>query len=154
MGVWGTRIDTMAFPIITPERVSALFEALQLLSFRVEVALDARSASRDGGLVAELRQSTRAWQSIAEESFRQWSATPEVDSSRDLRAELSDRLAKLDARIQELLDRAGPEEISESEGREFYRLLGGYRGATQAALDYADQSRRIDWAQWREERFA
>jgi len=153
MGVWGKRIDAKAFPSNTPERVSALVEALQLLAYRVDDALDARAPSQVSSLVAELRQSTRGWRSIAEQSFQQWSGLPQGDPRHDLRPELSAGLTKLNAQIQAALEQASADEISDTQGRQFYRLLGSYRGATRAALDYADQSRGIDWSEWREERF-
>ncbi len=36
----------------------------------------------------------------------------------------------------------------------FYRLLGGYRGVSDAALAYARAAGAIDWKQWQEEKFS
>ena len=36
----------------------------------------------------------------------------------------------------------------------FYRLLGAYRAVSEALVDYAGDTADINWARWREERFA
>ena len=66
---------------------------------------------------------------------------------------LSRHVAELNPRIEELFTHSGRDEITDAEGRSFYRLLGTYRGVARAGLVYAKQARAVDWAEWREERF-
>jgi hypothetical protein len=44
--------------------------------------------------------------------------------------------------------------MNQEEGELFFRLLGGYRGVSEAALAYAGAAQPINWSQWREERFS
>jgi len=40
------------------------------------------------------------------------------------------------------------------DGENFYRLLGTYRGVSDALITYAGSTMSVEWAPWREERFA
>jgi hypothetical protein len=44
-------------------------------------------------------------------------------------------------------------ELSDWEGENFYRLLGAYRGLSEALIEYANTAGGIGWEQWRESRF-
>ena len=57
------------------------------------------------------------------------------------------------ARIEEILNRATEREINDEASRGFYRLLGGFRGVSEAAVAYAGVAGKVDWGEWREERF-
>jgi len=43
--------------------------------------------------------------------------------------------------------------VSSQDGENFYRLLGAYRGLSEAMVEYAGASGVIDWAGWRQEKF-
>jgi hypothetical protein len=60
----------------------------------------------------------------------------------------------LEKRIAQCLDNNPRRELSSTEAQNFYRLLGAYRGTSEALLDFAQQAKRIDWTPWHEERFA
>ncbi len=45
------------------------------------------------------------------------------------------------------------DKINEEEGIQFYHLLGGYRGVTEATLSFVRIADQLDWKQWKEERF-
>ena len=69
-------------------------------------------------------------------TFGRWSRNPEAEPVAALRQRLEDGLIRLEDRIKEVLNRAGGE-LSREEGENFFRLLGGYRGVSEAALAYA-----------------
>ena len=52
-----------------------------------------------------------------------------------------------------LLAQAGEDGLSAEDIEIFYRLLGGYRGLSEAAIGYAELANGINWAQWRQARF-
>ena len=61
-------------------------------------------------------------------------------------------LAGLEARLAETAARSRGS-VTREEGESFYRLLGGYRGVSEAAIAYAGIAGGIGWAHWREESF-
>ena len=63
-------------------------------------------------------------------------------------------MIRLEARIREALDKAPEDRISDRDAENFYRLLGAYRGVSEALVEYAGNAGGIDWERWREERFA
>ena len=62
-------------------------------------------------------------------------------------------LERLEARIEEALDKADEASVSAVEGENMYRLLGAHRGVSEALVDFAKQAQGIDWARLREARF-
>ena len=63
-------------------------------------------------------------------------ATDALQRLHDLRAQLADEVLE-----------------PEYQGN-FYRLLGAYRGSSEALLDFAQLCDKVDWTPWFEERFA
>lgn len=153
MGIWAKSIDAKAFPKNSSERVAGLLEALQLLAYRIDDLLDGRGSSSAKVMAGELGDSVREWRAVVDQAFHQWSEVPEADPGPELMERLSGHAAGLNARIEELFNHSGRGEISDAEGRNFYQLLGTYRGVARAGLVYAKQARAVDWAEWREERF-
>ena len=70
-----------------------------------------------------------------------------------MRTRLSEIVGHLEKRIEETLDKAAELQLSDRENEHFYRLLGAYRGVSEALVEYAGSSGTIDWTLWREERF-
>jgi uncharacterized membrane protein YccC len=153
MGIWGKQIDPKKFPRNSLDQVASLVAGLQLLAYRIEDLLAVRRADQAEVVVHELGADIRAWRTVVEQAFQQWSDVPEADPGTDLRERVSERLARLNARIEEVSARARLGEVGGAELRSFYRLLGAFRNLTQAGVAHADQARHIDWAHWREERF-
>ena len=56
--------------------------------------------------------------------------------------------------MRDTLDKTPDGQLSDRDEENFYHLLGAYRGVSEALVDYAGSSGGIDWARWREERFA
>ena len=119
----------------------------------MEDLIEVRQAPHAEVLVRELTEDVRGWRLVIEENCRKWSECPEAGSVEDLRERLKTRLAALNSRIEETLNAADPEAVGDQESGNFYRLLAGFRGFSEAALVYAGASREIDWEKLREERF-
>jgi hypothetical protein len=62
-------------------------------------------------------------------------------------------MEQMEVRIKEALNKADKGQLSDRDGENFYRLLGAYRGVSEAAVAYAGVSGAIDWMPWYEERF-
>ena len=69
------------------------------------------------------------------------------------RTRLDEILSSLEARIQGTPDQAAEGQVGDRNGENFYRLLGAYRGVSEALVAYAGSAGQIDWSGWRESRF-
>ncbi len=101
----------------------------------------------------ELLKDVRAWRLKVQEAFKGMSRNQAVGPTDAFRERLTARLAHLEARIEETLNKAAEGELSDRDGENFYRLLGAYRGLSEAAIEYAGTAEGIEWVPWREPRF-
>ena len=69
------------------------------------------------------------------------------------RSRLSEIIDHLEKHIKAALDQMPKGQISDRNAENFYRLLGAYRGVSEALVIYAGSAATIDWEQWKEERF-
>jgi len=153
LGAWSKAIDRKLFPDNTPEHIQALVTSVQALVYRLEQFLEAGVVLRAEPLSRELRDDIMTWHAGIETTFDRWSRNPEAEPVAAIRQRLETGLMRLEERIEEVLNRAGGE-VSREEGEGFFRLLGGYRGISEAALAYAGAAQAINWSHWREERFS
>jgi hypothetical protein len=145
LGVWGKQID--------PVRLDEIVSRIQNFAQRTAGLLAMRPTQQARLVVKELGNEERAWRLMLERGLKDWSERPDVESAVELRERLSARLAGLNARIEQILNRPGRQQLTQEESRNFYRLLGRFRGLTQAAIAYAESTGSVDWKEWREERF-
>jgi uncharacterized membrane protein YccC len=153
LGVWGKQIDSKKFPRNSPARLDEIVSRVQTLAHRIEELREARRAPQATLLVEELGDEFRAWRLVIERGLEEWLEHSGAEPADDLRGRLTARLTRLNARIEETSNHPETSRIADQERRSFYRLLGGFRGLSQAAMAYADSAGSIDWAEWREERF-
>ena len=79
--------------------------------------------------------------------------TAVADVDQQVRTGLTGILGRLEARIEETLNKTAEGQLSVQDRENFYRLLGAYRGMSEALVDYVGSASVIDWARWREPRF-
>jgi uncharacterized membrane protein YccC len=150
----GQQIDYRTFPANTPEQVQALVTSLYALANRIKDLADACGASQAELVKKQLLEDLRDWRQVIEGRFqlRAEQTTVGIESGAEVRDRLAVRLAGLEARIGETLAQAGKGELSTEDLKNFYRLLGSYRGLSEAAIGYGQLADGINWAQWREAR--
>ena len=153
LATWSNAIDRSLFPDNTAEQVQGLVTSAQTLVYRLDQFLDADAVRQDEILGRELRDNIDLWHTSLEATFDKWARNPEAEPVAALRQRLEAGLLRLEHRIKEALNRAGSD-VSQEEGENFFRLLGGYRGVSEAALAYAGAAQTINWSHWREERFS
>jgi uncharacterized membrane protein YccC len=153
LAVWGRMINPRLLPGTDAQQVHFLVNELQALSFRISALLQARQQPQAAALARELTPDIREWRLAMQTLFRRWSAQPAIATDTGLEQRLADRLAALEGRISETLERVGEDQVIQQEYRNFYRLLGGFRGVSEAMLRYARQSGTMNLMQWRESRF-
>jgi uncharacterized membrane protein YccC len=154
LGAWARFLDTRALSPTSPDQVQALVISLQALTYRMQELLEARQNPQSEYLVRELLEDMRAWRlRIQKKAFQPLSEDPAVGDRERFSSALSEILAHLETRTEETMNRAGPDQVSDREGEYFYRLLGAFRGVSEALVDYAASADAINWQRWREARF-
>jgi uncharacterized membrane protein YccC len=153
IGVWSKAIDQSKFSSNKPDQVQQLVTNLQGLMYRIEYLLEARESHQAEALAREMTQSVHAWRESIESIFVKWSDNPGKESAVDLEQRLATTLRVLEQRIDTTVEQADRKTLSEAEGENFYRLLGAYRGVSEAAVAYAGIAGTIDWVDWSEEKF-
>jgi hypothetical protein len=137
LAAWGGQIDHRLFPGSTPEQVQTLVNSLHALALRIKGLLNARDIPQSTLLVRELINDVRAWRMAID----------------DLQERLTIGVKGLETRIDRALTLAEQGEIGPEDYKNFYRLMGSYRGLSEAVVAHAKVAGGIDWVQWREERF-
>ncbi len=154
LGAWAGHIDTKVLPGTSPQQVQLLVTSLQVLTYRMQELLEARDNPQSQYLVQELLVDFRAWRERVQETFQRLSQDPTVGEQAAFRNRLDDIMSHLETRIQETMDKIPDSRLDAGDDENFYHLLGAYRGVSEALVDYAGNAGGIDWARWREERFA
>jgi uncharacterized membrane protein YccC len=153
LGTWGPHIDTKALSGTSPQQVQAVVTSLQGLTYRMQELLEERGNPQAQFLVQELQEDVRAWRLRVQEILKRLSGDPAAGERETFRTRLDRILFHLEERIKGALDKAPEGLFSDRDGENFYRLLGAYRGVSEALVNYAGSADTIDWAQWYEERF-
>ena len=151
--VWGRMIDPRSFMGIEPGQVQSLALSLQALSYRISALLEARKQPQAAEIAEHLTQDVRHWRQAIQAYFQRWSEQPALAPETGLEQRLQDRLARLEQHINEAFEFIGRDKLDQEAYRNFYRLLGGFRGASEAMLRYAQLNGRMNLMQWQENRF-
>jgi uncharacterized membrane protein YccC len=151
----GQKIDYRAFPANAPEQVQALVSSLYVLAFQIKDLVDALGHPQAELAAKRLLDDVRAWHQVIETRMQRRADDPTqfIEPSADVRKRLADRLARLEANIEEMFAQSGKGELSTADCKNLYRLLGSYRGLSEAAISYVQLAEGMKWALWREERF-
>ncbi len=152
---FGQQIDSRSFPDNPPEKVQALLDSLSALAFRMKEVVDARKMPQAEFAVRELLDELRAWRLAVKAQIHLWVEDPEAAARQatDLQARLNERMEKLEARIEETFQKAGEGDLTAEDHEHLYRLLGSFRGLSEAGLTFIGIARGVNWGQWREARF-
>lgn len=153
LAAWGNAVDCNLFRDNTPEQAQSLVISAQTLIYRLEQFLEASQVEQKKTLSRGFRDEINLWHSGLETIFDRWSKNPEAEPVAALRQRLDAGLQHLEQRIKAILDQT-ESHVSREEGEQFFRLLGCYRGISEAALAYAGAAQTINWSNWREERFS
>jgi hypothetical protein len=153
VGVWSKAIDQNKFSSNKPDQVQNLVTTLQGLVYRIENLLEAREPRQAESLAREMQESVHAWRERIESLFVKWSGNPGSVPAVDLEQRLAAVLSVLEQRIDAITAQPDRATLSAEDGENFYRLLGAYRGVSEATVAYAGIAGTIDWAEWGEEKF-
>jgi uncharacterized membrane protein YccC len=149
----GGQIDHRLFPRATTEQIQGFVNSLQALALRLKDLADVRRYPQSALLVQELLDDMRAWRRTIEELFQNWSEHPASEADCDLQNRLAEKLKEMENRINQTLDLAEQTELSEEDYKNFYQLIGRYRGLSGTIVEHAKRAGSFDWTGWKEERF-
>jgi uncharacterized membrane protein YccC len=149
------RLDYSALQGSSPGQVQELVTSLQSLAYRLQGLDEVRPDALENELVGELSEEVRAWRDVVTGQFARLGDDPTQppDAPATLRARLDVRREKLEARVDETVGLARQRGATPADYETFYRLLGSFRGMSEAALAYWQLASDIRWAPWQEARF-
>jgi hypothetical protein len=154
LGVWAHIIDTKARPGTAPGQAQAMVTNLQALSYRMQELLEASGDLQARLLARELLADVGTWRLAVQRTFQHLSVNPASGEQEAFRSRLDGILDQLEERTKEALAAAPEGQLSDQDAENFYQLLGAFRGVSEVLVDYAGSAGEVDWARWREERFA
>ncbi|MGD8372534.1 MAG: FUSC family protein [Syntrophobacterales bacterium] len=153
LAMFGGQIDHRLFPGTTSEQVQTLVNNLRTLALRLKDLVDASGQPQAEPLVRELLDDVRGWRQAIEVVFRGWAGKLAAESAGKLKKRLDATLSTMEKRINETFNRIEKDKLKDEDYVNFYRLLGSYRGLSEALVGYAQLAQGINWTQWEEARF-
>jgi len=149
--IWGKAIDKNLFPNTDFQQIEELVSTLEVIVVRMDTLTEANSGSRGNNLI-ELNEIITRWRGRLLQAFDSWDNL----TGKEIKSRTSDLVLKkmdeLEIMMKDIVAKnAG--KIDQEEGIRFYKLLGGYRGVTEATLRFAAVADHMDWKEWKEERF-
>ena len=145
------------FRVLGPEsreHVKSLLASVHALNVRIFALEEAHRHERPGTLTQDLQDDMAGWRHALVKLFRDWSDGSLAETPTDLAQRLNLRLAKIETRMEEALQSTQEGAGSGNDSYlDAYRLLGSYRGLSEATLVHSEARERIDWSRWREARF-
>ena len=153
LGVWARFIDTEILPGTEPPQIQAVLSRLQSFSYRMQELL----AEEDRGtqvplLLQELQSDIKTWRARAEETLQRLAGDYDAGEKEILQIKLAALVDHLEQRIVNALDSADDNQVTDL-NENFYRLLGAYRGVSEALVECAGSAHTINWSRWQEEKF-
>jgi uncharacterized membrane protein YccC len=154
LGAWSGAVSARGLEGTTPADVQALVVRLKALSNAIHGLLAVRARHQAEIVVEALRDDVRSWRLGVQSVAHGFALDPAYADGEHLRSRVTAVMEVLEEKITRTLDEAQPGSIDHDEAESLYRLLGAYRGVSEALIDFAGASSEITWAPWREERFA
>lgn len=152
INIWGKIINKNLFPDTDYHQIEEMVNDLQMLVIRIEVLMDANRISQENELTDVLMENIIAWKQRLEKAFDNWNNLPHEIIKKNNSEVVGSWMASLEDKLENIIAQ-NKNKVDEGDGIRFYRLLGGYRGVTEATLSFVNSAEKIDWVQWKEERF-
>ncbi|WP_156944737.1 FUSC family protein [Bradyrhizobium sp. Ec3.3] len=153
LAIWASALPAAALGRSSTNQVLALVDSLQALSYRMQDLIEIRATPQSQVLARELLSEVRKWRLGLQDIFGNLSQRPEAADFADFRARLDAMLEQLEGQIEEAVAVADKAGTSTTENENSVRLLGAFRGVSEALVNFARQAGGIDWACLREARF-
>jgi hypothetical protein len=150
---WGGALPVAALGHATPADVEATVTAVQAMSDRIDELIRSRDLPQSPAMRRALAEDVRDWRLAVQALFAQLADAPDAADVAHLRERLDRKLRQVEQRTEQAMaddpDFDAELELSEHS----YRLLGAYRGLSEALVRFAFRARMLDWPRLREARF-
>ncbi len=131
------------------QQVQTIIVNLQMIKNRLQILLEACAKPQAKILINALSNDNHNWRVQIQQSFQQLLNQTSIESQTELKA----RTSQLELRIKKILNEIKDDQLTEQDKRNFYQLLGAYKGVSDSLLEYSANARQIDWYTWQEARF-
>jgi uncharacterized membrane protein YccC len=154
LAAWSGHINPARLDSGGPAQLQALVSSLQALSLRIQELRSVGTLPQSQTAFTAIASDLEAWVARAEKLCQRLADDPSAASATDSSAVLTGILQQLESCIEHVMDQDKEQPMDETEGVNFYQLLGAYRGMSAALLKAESQAGAIDWPRWSEERFS
>lgn len=155
MRMWASQIDRVNYPANTPEQVAAMVDGLVGLNYRLRELLLVRDVPHSPELTRQLGAAVADWRAAIQGVFSQIvSDTEQRPDVAQLREQLDARMHAIEELLTQILESDAGAQLGSAEQANAYRVLGGYRGVSIAALSWLEHAVRMDFDDWRRESFS
>ena len=150
---WARALPEDAFNSGERKRLEELVASLAVLSKRIRDLLTLQQAVHSDDWTHELGEEVKSWRQIIQGFLSRMSQQPEALDPAELKRRLSERIARMEAQLVYAVDRRIGDNATEEETVNMYRLLGAYRGVSEALNNVVTRTHTVDWQRFREARF-
>lgn len=148
---WGKAIDKDLFPNTDFNEIEELSDSLDLFNVRMEILLEAKNNAPEND-DSVFYQTLAEWREHLLKTFDCWDNIPEEKIRTNTGELVQNGLTVIENKLKTILIK-NEQTINKEEAIQFYYLLGGYRGVTEATLSFIQVADKMNWKQWKEERF-
>lgn len=153
MQTWSKMIDHKLFSDIQSQKIQDILDGLRDLAFRIRQMIDAGNLPQAELLKHELMEDVDFWNLAIQRIFQQWEINPGIQPRENLQKKLTNKIIKMEKRMDEILELKTNEELTNQDYENFYNLIGCSRGLSKSVIAYASAVGGVNWRQLREARF-
>ena len=147
------QIDSGKLPGTTTAQLNSIVTSLQSLSERMQTLIEANSQIQAPRQLRDVVPDAVDWKASVQAAFVKLSTDPTSSDAALYHSRLSSIMAVMEQHVQNQLNTLAEGKVSAQDGEKFYRLLGAWRGVSEALVAFADSTMPVKWTPWREERF-
>jgi hypothetical protein len=153
LAAWSRALPPAALGHASKADVQAVVTAVQTMADRMDALMRARDEPQSPAMARALSEDVRAWRLAVQALTARLAEAPDSGDVDDLRQRLDRKLRQVEASTaQAMAD--DPDFDAEVELNEnTYRLLGAYRGLSEALVRFSYRTRLLNWPRLREARF-
>ena len=151
---WGSQIDHKAFPNPGAGQIQDMVNSLAIIADRLKMLMAEGQHPLAGLLVQQLLEDFRSWRLSVQALFEHWRLGKTMDEEGEtLEDRLASQIIRLEASIDRLRRQKEWDALSEEDGKNLYRFLGGHRSLSEAIVAHAKLVEGYEWKIWGKNRF-
>jgi hypothetical protein len=153
LATWADALPAAALGRGSAADAKALATSVQTLAERIEALIRSRGLPQSPAMARALAEDVRAWRLAVQALLLGLARVPEGGDVDELRARLDRKLAEVEARTEQAMADDPDFDAAPELNQNSYRLLGAYRGLSEALVRFSYRARMLDWPRLREARF-